>query len=112
MNPHGGLAAALAGLALGVVEFGGVAILVRRMKGRPFSTLALWIVRLAFVFAAAAWLLVRFKLMLAHFVLGYFLSIFALLAWGVLTNLDENNKSHDAGATPKDQLPPDAPHDS
>lgn len=92
MNMQGGLAAALSGLALGVVEFGGVAWLVRRMQGRGASTLVLWILRLLFVFVAAAWLITHFKLKFAHFVLGYFLSIFALLAWGILTTMDETNE--------------------
>ena len=52
MNMQGGLAAALSGLALGVVEFGGVAWLVRRMQGRGASTAILWILRLLFVFVA------------------------------------------------------------
>lgn len=92
MNMQSGLAAALSGLALGLVEFGGVAWLVRRMQGRGASTFVLWMLRLVFVFVAAAWLIMHFKLKFAHFVLGYFLSIFALLAWGVLTTMDETNE--------------------
>ncbi len=108
MNMQGGLAAALSGLALGVVEFGGVAWLVHRMQGRGASTALLWVLRLLFVFATAAWLIVHFKLKFAHFVLGYFLSIFALLAWGILTTMDETNEQ-ELVETPPDKEPKSSP---